>query len=72
MPRLSVLGINADADAGGKADFVMIDDERFIKRLHDLVGNSGGILGPAYQRHQQDEFIASDPGERIEFPNAVF
>ena len=43
---LAVFGIEADADAGGKADFVMIDDKRFIKGLHDLVRNSGSILGP--------------------------
>ena len=69
---LAVFGIEADADAGGKANFVMIDDKRFIKRLHDLVRNSGSILGPVYKRQQQGELIASDPGDGIEFPDAVF
>jgi hypothetical protein len=67
----AVIGIHANADAGGDVQIVLIDGVSLPHRLQHPLRHDRGIFRSLHFREQRDEFVAALPAHRVRTAYAI-
>ncbi len=67
----AVIRIQADADAAGEMQVMLLHDEGFADRVEHLGGDPNGVVTPGESRQVDDEFIASQPRHAVALAQAI-
>ena len=62
MEHLEKTGEAGNTDAGGDRQIVTVDDSSAVQQAQDLVGQAEDVVLMVYIGHQDEEFIAAQPG----------
>ena len=61
---VAVLGTDRDADAGADVGVQPVERERLVERRQEALGGAHAVGATARGRHDRDELVAAQPGER--------
>ena len=67
----AIVRIQADADAGGDMQLVLVKQKHGLEHFQDPLGDFDGFVGALQARQKNDKFIASQAGEGIAFIQAA-